>query len=158
MSVVNWIRRAKNISERSKPRVKENCVGILIVNGGEGPVEEKWLSLCLSRITGHTKWPNYKIYVWNNNLDDESVSKIVSKTPHALLFEPKPGEKMKHAHAGPLQKLYERARKDGVDYIITFDTDAFPLKDDWIRHLVEPLDEDTVISGVWRDELKAIQP
>lgn len=158
MRLVNWIARGRNIRMRFKSRVKKKSVGILIVNGGEDPPEGKWLSLCLSRISEHTKWPHYKIYVWNNNLDDESVSKIVRKTPHAVLIEPKPGEKMKHAHAGPLQKLYETARKNRVDFIITFDTDAFPIKDNWIRHLVEPLDEDTVISGVWRDELKAIRP
>ncbi len=158
MSLEKWIRRAKNISGRSRPRVKENYVGILIVNGGEDPAEGKWLSLCLSKISRHTKWPNYKIYVWNNNTDDESVPKIVASTPHAVLFHSEPHEKMKHAHAEPLQKLYGIARKDRVEYIITLDTDAFPLKDNWIRHLVEPLDDDTVISGVWRDELNTIAP
>lgn len=152
------VARFKNIRARSKSRFDKDLVGILIVNGGEDPKEGKWLSLSLRKITEHTKWPNYRIYVWNNNTHDLSVSKEVKNTPHAVLFNAESDGKIEHVHAVPLQKLYENARKDGAKYIVTFDTDAFPFKDNWIRCLVQHLDEHTVLAGVWRDELKTIEP
>jgi hypothetical protein len=158
ISLNHLIARLKNILQPSKSRSDKDLVGILIVNGGENPSEGKWLSLSLRKITEHTKWPNYKIYIWNNDPQDEPVSKLVKETPHAVLFNARSDDKMEHVHAVPLQKLYEKARKDRAKYIVTFDTDAFPLKDGWIRYLVQQLDEATVIAGVWRDELETIEP
>ena len=143
----------------SNPPAKSDLVGILIVNGGRDPREGKWLSLCLTQIVKHTKWPNYRIYVWNNNIEDNYVTELIKETPNAKIFEASPNTKLKHIHAVPLQRLYQIAKKDKVSFIVTMDTDAFPVKDNWLTYLIQQLNRKTVISGVWRDELeKYIKP
>ena len=129
-------------------------MGILVVNGGSEPESEKWLDFCLAKIKKHTRWPNYTIYIWNNNFTDPTVTQRVKKIRAARLINTTDPKELAHIHAVPLQKLYEVARKDGVKYIVTMDTDAFPVRDNWLKFLVERLDEQTVIAGVWRDELK----
>ncbi len=133
---------------------KNTRVGILIVNGKENPKEGKWLALCLDKIKKHTHWSHYRIYVWNNDPHDRQIEKLVRKMPRAKLLCANPEEKLTHPHAVPLQRLYEIARKDEVKYLVTLDTDAFPIKDNWLQYLVGQLDEETVLAGVWRDELK----
>jgi len=142
----------------SRP-TKNDLVGILIVNGGKDPQEGKWLDLCIEKIIKHTQWPNYQIYIWNNNTGDSSISPWIKKIPHVKLFQANPGKRLGHVHAVPLQILYEIARKDHVKYIVTFDSDAFPIQDNWLTHLIQQLNKGYAISGVWRDELeKYIDP
>lgn len=133
---------------------KDNLVGILIVNGGKNPQEGKWLGLCLEKIMKHTKWPNYRIYIWNNNIEDSFVPQLVKRNPDTKLFQTNPMKRLDHVHAVPLQKLYKIARKDHVKYVVAFDTDAFPIRDNWLTYLIEQLNKGASISGVWRDELK----
>ena len=134
-------------------------VGILIVNGGGDPSAGRWLHICLKKINSHTERSDYKIYLWNNNLGDTSVIEALKIYPGIQLINAAAGEKLKHQHASPLQKLYEIARYDKVQYIVTMDTDAFPVKTNWLPYLIRQLDDQTVLAGVWRDELKkAIEP
>lgn len=135
-------------------KVNDGPVGILVVNGGPGKRVGQWLQLCLQRITKHTFWPDYRVYIWNNNVDDGNIPKITKKFPRTVLIQADPEEELGHIHATPLQKLYEIAREDNVKYIVTMDTDAFPIRDKWLAYLIRELDSQTVISGVWRDELK----
>lgn len=147
------LRKKKSSSRSSTRSDKSDLAGILIVNGGRDPEEGKWLDLCLKKILALTTWPNYRIYVWNNNVEDASVSQLIETIPCATLLQANPQERLEHIHAVPLQRLYEVARKDKCNFIVTLDTDAFPFQDSWLSYLIKKLDKKTVISGVWRDEL-----
>jgi hypothetical protein len=134
-------------------------VAILIVHGGRGPRVNDWLDLCLQKITDYTRGSNYLVYVWNNNIKDQDIPVVVSRYPRTQLFQADTEKKLAHAHAVPLQKLYELARKDKAKYIVTLDTDAFPIRDGWLRCLIKELDKGAAIAGIWRDELAgAIAP
>ncbi|MCK5345930.1 MAG: hypothetical protein KAR20_21115, partial [Candidatus Heimdallarchaeota archaeon] len=110
----------------SNNKVNRSTVGILIVNGGSpGTRVREWLKLCLQRITKHTSWSDYQIYIWNNNVDDKTIPKIIKNFPHTILIQANPWEKFDHIHATPLQRLYDIALEDKVKYIVTMDTDAF---------------------------------
>ncbi len=143
----------------NSPGSEKSRTAILIVNGGIDPKPGLWLELCLRRLAEHTREADYRIYVWNNALEDPRIAVIVRRYPQARLIRAVHGEKLAHNHAVPLQRLYERARADGIRSIVALDSDAFPIKDGWLSLLIEALTGDTVIAGVWRDELKqAVRP
>lgn len=129
-------------------------VAILIVNGGKDPEQGKWLQLCLENIINYTKWPNYHLYLWNNNVYDLWVSEYVGRFKNVTQVEADPDEKLKHKHAVPLQRLYELSLKDHPKYIVTLDTDAFPIRSGWLEKMIHQLENGCALAGVWRDELK----
>ncbi|OKH20157.1 hypothetical protein NIES593_19920 [Hydrococcus rivularis NIES-593] len=132
---------------------------ILIVNGGKDPKQGKWIELCINKILEHTKWSNYHIYVWNNNLEDTAVVNFLKSIPLVTLIQANPGESLAHVHAVPLQRLYELALQNRPKYIVAMDSDAHPIQDGWLTKLISSLDKEVVLAGVWRDELKkAITP
>lgn len=132
---------------------------ILVVNSDYNPKPGYWLEICLKNVTAHTHGHDHRIYIWNNAVKDPQIPVIVHRYPHTQLIQAVPGEKLAHGHAVPLQRLYEIARKDNVKYIVALDSDAFPIQDGWLHRLIGALTEETVLAGVWRDELKhAIQP
>ena len=137
-----------------KEELKKNSkTAILIVNGGKDPEQGNFLNVCLEKIRKHTKWEHYHLYIWNNNINDEWVSRYVSGFSNATLFQADPNEKLIHQHAVPLQRLYEEAASERLKYIVTMDTDAFPVRDGWLTDLIAPLENGAALSGVWRDEI-----
>lgn len=131
----------------------------MIVHGGDDPATLSWLAVCLRHISSRTRWPDYRIYLWNNNPEDAAIHEMIKINNRINLIQAPPGEKMKHPHAAPLQKLYELALKDKVRYLVTMDTDAFPIQEDWLRFLIGQLNEQVPLAGIWRDELhRAIPP
>jgi len=126
---------------------------ILIVNGSTDPKEGRWLELCVEKIREHTNEPDYRLYVWNNNVGDPWVEKFLSAFSNVTLLQADPQEALAHPHAIPLQRLYERARQDRAKYIVTLDNDAHPVRDGWLAQLIAALDQATVIAAVWREEL-----
>jgi hypothetical protein len=150
------LKRYKKIDLKSNRKAK---IGILIVNGEIGPLGGSWISMCLKNVYKYTHYSNYTVYLWNNNVATNLFNQIAKKYPSIKQLNAKPGEKLKHPHAEPLQKLYKKALMDKVEYIVTLDSDAFPIHNNWLQLLIEKLDNKTVLAGVWRDELKtAIQP
>ena len=134
-------------------------IAILIVNGGKDPHQGKWIQLCIDKILEHTEWQNYHIYVWNNNVKDLVVLDFLKNLPIITLVQANPSEKLAHFHRVPLQRLYESACKDKTKYIVTMDSDAHPIKKGWLKTLISSLNNEVVLAGVWRDELKRkIQP
>jgi len=132
---------------------------ILIVNGGIDPKNGRWLELCLENLHKYTKASNCHLYIWNNNVQDKWVDEFVNTFKNTTLLEADPEEKLRHLHAVPLQRLYELAIKDNPKYIITMDTDAFPIRSDWLEEMVRKLNDGYTLAGVWRDELgEGIQP
>lgn len=128
---------------------------ILVVNGGQDPKTGKWIEFCIYKILENTEWESYHIFVWNNNVEDTAVTSFLEKIPHLTLVQADPTESLAHPHAVPLQRLYELAKADGFEYIITIDSDAHPIAKGWLTKLINSLDQEIVLSGVWRDELKA---
>jgi len=132
---------------------------ILIVNGGVNPQYGKWIHFCLNKIFQTTEWPDYHIYIWNNNIDDKIVIDYLKNLRRATYIEADPLEKLAHPHAVPLQKLYEYALNDKSKYIVTLDIDSHPLKKGWLKNLIFSLNDQEVLAGIWRNELrKAIKP
>ena len=139
-------------------------VAILVVNGGEDPPYGKWLKFCLNKILENTKYSNYHIYVWNNNTEDIALAMWCDQIDQVSLYQPESNDELlslrdSNIHAASLQRLYERAKQDGATIIVTMDTDAHPCRSGWLQTLLRELGGDTVLVGVWRDELKkAISP
>ena len=159
--IENSSRHSRKAGHREAPPVSRSPLGrgagnvaVLIVNGGMDPQEGRWLELCLRKVREHTSWPRYQVYIWNNNNADAWVPNFVKEFPRATLVSANPSEKLAHPHAVPLQRLYEMACSDGHDFIIALDSDAHPIRSCWITQLVTALDDETVLAGVWRDELK----
>jgi len=147
----------KNFSRRIRELLRFSAkpkAAILIVHGGDGPAAGDWLSVCLKNIKRYTNRSDYRIYLWNNTRTDITLDRIVKSNPEMILIDAPVGEKLRHPHASALQKLYELARQDHMDYVVTMDTDTFPVRDCWLDHLIRQLDDEAVLAGVWRDELK----
>lgn len=133
--------------------------GILVVHGGWEPEEWSWIRLCTERIRSCTRERDYRLYVWNNHPPDHPSSHWLRAQPGVHLTQAGPDETPAHPHADPLQHLYMQARDDGAHFIVTLDSDAFPLRPGWLPALTGVLNDATVLSGVWRDELsRAIEP
>ena len=138
---------------------KQPQAAILIVNGGIDPYDGHWLSLCVGKIVEHTPGDAYRLYVWNNSTDDAFVADYLRFIPNCTLVQAEPGEKLGHVHAEPLQRLYELARTDSMEYFVTLDTDAHPTASGWLQTLIDALEAGAALSGVYRDELQsAIEP
>lgn len=132
--------------------MSENRIAILIVNGGRDPDQGHWLEMCLNQVKKHTLRENYQVYVWNNNIDDQWVDEFVAQFRNVKLFQADPDEEFDHIHAVPLHRLYEHAREDEAEIIVTLDSDAFPVQDGWLTELVNALDRGYKVAGIWRDE------
>jgi hypothetical protein len=136
----------------------------MVVNAPGNPRQGRWLELCLRMVSRHTQWPNYRVYVWNNDPEADWLRPFLLADVHATLLDSVPVEGMTAGpasinHALALQQLYERARTDGAEYVVTLDSDAHPLRKGWLTYLLSSLRDDTVLAGVWRDELRdAIDP
>nr|NIP43918.1 hypothetical protein [candidate division Zixibacteria bacterium]NIT60515.1 hypothetical protein [Fodinibius sp.]NIV15232.1 hypothetical protein [Fodinibius sp.]NIY29097.1 hypothetical protein [Fodinibius sp.] len=130
----------------------KNRIAILIVNGGCDPDQGHWLEMCLNQVKKHTLRDDYQIYVWNNNIDDQWVGEFILQFRNVKLFQAEPDEELDHIHAVPLQRLYEHAREDEAEIIVTLDSDAFPVQDGWLTELVNALDRGYKVAGIWRDE------
>jgi hypothetical protein len=132
---------------------------ILIVNGGDSTESNRWIQLCLEQIAAHTEYPNYHIYVWNNRIADKALEDWLLTWPQLTLLSAAGYERLNHPHSTPLQRLYHLARQEGAEYIVTMDSDAHPLRSDWLIKLLSSLEDGAAIAGVWRNEMvPAIRP
>ncbi len=125
---------------------------ILVVHGGRNPARARWLKLCLEALAEHTIYPNYHIYVWNNDVGAVAARELTGGLSRCTLIDADPLERLEHPHAQGLQRLYERARSDGAHYVVTFDADAMPIKTGWLTSLIEAIDGGAALAGVWSDE------
>lgn len=131
-------------------------IAVLIVNGENDPVQGRWLDLCLSRLEPSREVRPFHVYVWNNNREDQALRRSLEERHWASYLEAAPYETLAHPHAVPLQRLYALARREGAKIIVTLDSDAHPLRADWLQTLVTALEEGAALAGVWRDELQTV--
>lgn len=140
-------------------RLSNAKVAILVVNGGRDPKSKSWFKLLTEKLDEHTAADSYTLYVWNNNLRDQTIA-VYCKARRAIRYtEPAPTDELLHFHAVPLHLLYEAARDSGAQYIVTLDSDAHPISNGWLGKLKSYLNSETPLSGIWRDELtKGLPP
>jgi len=158
---------------------------ILIVNGNSGTTALPWLPFCVDKVLSHTVWPDYHIYIWNSEVDNDWAHDFAVETHNATTFIGTPElaasqlgsetELLDYAHETdprtalarlsqrnhsiPLQRLREAAVCDGAEFLISLDTDAHPIKRGWLTQLISALSDKVVISGIWRDEMpEGIKP
>lgn len=133
---------------------------ILIVNGfdrhSKNPFEVEeaarfpWIRLCLQQVERFTPEWEYQILVWDNSFLPEH-SEILEASPRVTIFSER--EKQKDVrHGRALDRLMQEI-PEGVEYVITLDTDSFPIRHGWLDNLIGRLDEGAAIAGIWRNEM-----
>lgn len=149
------------VRARHAPRV-----AILIVNGfdrrgrwGEYNVEEArsypWVRLCLSQIERHSSSASYEALVWDNSWLP-GQRRFLRGNPRVRMFSA--DKRLKQlTHGAALDRLVGEVRAE-TEFVITLDTDSFPIRDGWIENLTGRLTHDVWLAGVWRDELLPKKP
>ncbi|HTU79671.1 MAG TPA: hypothetical protein VMF09_13010 [Solirubrobacteraceae bacterium] len=132
-----------------------------------------WIELCLRQIERHSRGWDYQVFVFDNSqlARHRAIMREyprVSVTPGALLAAA--GRAARHVPqqrvSRILEYLLERkhplaldhlARKVPADfqYIVTLDTDSFPVRDDWLEVLVGECERGAAVAGVYRNEMAA---
>jgi hypothetical protein len=147
--------------KRKPPRT-----AILVVNGfdrrgrwGDFNEEEArqypWIELCLQQIERHSHGSSYEVLVWDNTWMPEHKA-LIEAHPRVRRFEPsEPGSDVRHGAS--LDALVRRVRPR-TKFVITLDTDSFPIRDGWIENLTGRLTDEVLVSGVWRDEMLPKKP
>jgi hypothetical protein len=153
-------------------------VAILVVNGFDkrghwGPYSRDealrypWIGLCLRQIERHSADWNYRLLVFDNSHLDRHV-RLIEDCPAAELY-PHPwirsaGAALDRTRIRSLSRLAERSHPSALDYlvnrvghgyeyVVTLDTDSFPVRDDWLDVLIGKCQRGALLSGVYRDEM-----
>ncbi len=117
--------------------------------------EFPWVRLCLDQIAKHSRGSSYEVLVWDNSWMPEHRA-VIEADPKVRMFSPaKEGDEIRHGTA--LDQLVKKVRP-GTKFIITLDTDSFPIRNGWIENLTGRLDDETLLAGVWRDEMVPRKP
>lgn len=118
-------------------------------------LEFPWIDLCVKQIKKHSRRSSYEILVWDNTRLKEH-RRLLRRQPRVRLFGPgKSGTELRHAQS--LNRLVAKVHPE-TEFIITLDTDAFPIRNGWIDNLIGRLNDDVLLAGVWRDELAPRKP
>jgi len=139
---------------------------ILVVNGfdrrgrwGEFNEEEAraypWIDLCLRQIERHSSSASYEILVWDNTWMPDH-RELLDAHPRVKRFQPRDvGRELRHGQS--LDRLVKKVHPR-TEFVITLDTDSFPVRDGWIENLTGRLTDDVWVAGVWRDEMLPKKP
>jgi hypothetical protein len=153
--------RATSRRDEPVPRV-----AILVVNGfdrrgrwGDYNLEEArshpWVRLCLKQIERHSRAASYEVLVWDNSWLP-GQRRFLRNNPRVRMFSPRArGGQLLHGAA--LDRLVTKVRPE-TEFVVTLDTDSFPIRDGWIENLTGRLTDDVWLAGVWRDELLPTTP
>lgn len=156
-------------------------IAFLMVNGKSNYKKRLWVELSIGNILKYTSpYYDYKIFLWNHDYKNPLVIDYLSSVKnHVEVLSEKnfnlsnwtgfkhgiPPNKRNyfsggfHVHRAPLQILYEYVtRRYDVEIIFTFDTDAWPIRNNWEVPLIYRMERDIVLTGIWRDELEVIRP
>ena len=158
---------------RSAPRV-----AILLVNGFDRrgqwgryneteALDYPWIDLCLRQIDRNSKGWDYEVFVFDNtHLKPHqklmrqyqrvrilpgrwfsSLGRIANRIPGLRI-----GRLTELAHPRALDYLVNRVPTD-FDYVVTLDTDSFPVREDWLDVLISACEDGAALAGVYRDEM-----
>jgi glycosyl transferase family 2 len=134
------------------------ATAILIVNGFDrgsrwGPHDPAdalrfpWISLCLRQIERHTDPGDVRVLVYDQSKLPEHAE--ILREHRVEVFTDPEGRHMPHADA--LDLLVDRA--EGAEFIVTLDSDAFPVSDAWLEQLTGSLRNGAALAGIYRDEM-----
>lgn len=84
------------------------------MNGGNEPGRSRWLELCLRRILEFTQYPDYHIFIWNNDVGAVAPHRLTQNISRISLIDADPHENLAHPHAEGPQRLYETAKSLGL--------------------------------------------
>lgn len=157
-------------------------VAILIVNGFARQRRQQqvaqacqypWIDLCLRQIERHSQGWDYEVFVFDNS-HLELHRRLMREHQHVRVL---PGDwfavlgrianRIPVRHAGRLLELSHPRALDYLasrvpadfDYIVTLDTDSFPVRDDWLDVLVCGCETGAALAGVFRNEMApAVDP
>ncbi len=152
---------------------------ILIVNGfdrsnhwgdydAREPVDYPWIELCLRQIERHTERSEADVFVYDNSRLTEH-RKLMRSAGVAAIFPSdrvvrlaRPLEslwpklvrsRLELQHAFALDYLVEKI-SDRYRWLITLDSDSFPVRDGWVTSLTSRIESGAAVIGVWRDEMR----
>ncbi len=156
---------------RNAPRI-----AILLVNGFDRrgqwgryneteALDYPWIDLCLRQVERNSKRWDYEVLVFDNTHlrrhQDlirrykrvrilpgrwfSSLGRIVNRIPGLYV-----GRLTELAHPRALDYLLNRVSTD-FDYVVTLDTDSFPVRDDWLDVLINACEGGAALAGVYRD-------
>jgi hypothetical protein len=154
---------AGQLRERVSKRDGQNPTArtaILIVNGfdrhSKDPFEAEeaarfpWIRLCLTQLERFTPEDEYQVLVWDNSFLPEHIE-ILEASPRVSVFSE--SQKQKDVRHGRALDRLMRKVPEGVEFIVTLDTDCFPVRDGWLPNLVGRLANGAELTGIWRDEM-----
>jgi hypothetical protein len=121
-----------------------------------------WIDVCLREVKRRSLGSDYEVLVWDNSQmpelraiarghgaslypSDDELSELTEATGDAV------GAGLVFNHARSLQRLWAHVG-DEFEYVMTLDTDAFPIQDGWLERLKEHLARAS-LTGIWRDEM-----
>jgi hypothetical protein len=158
--------KARRLAGRAKGTDQPPRVAILVVNGfdrsgrwghfNESEAREyPWIDLCLRQIKRHTRRVRYEVLVWDNTKFKDQRRKL-RRNGRVRLLGPGPQGK-EIGHAPSLDQLVAAVHPE-TEFLITLDTDSFPVRSGWIDNLLDRLTDEVLLAGVWRDELLPQKP
>jgi hypothetical protein len=116
-----------------------------------------WIDVCLREVKRRSHGSDYEVLVWDNTQMPELRAMV---REHGARLYPSDVElgggtevvrPLVLNHSRSLHQLWAHVG-DEFDYVMTLDTDAFPIQDGWIDRLQEYLTS-TSLTGIWRDEM-----
>jgi hypothetical protein len=154
------------------------CVAILVVDGFDRrghwgrysrteAIDYPWIDLCLSQITRHSSRWSYEVLLFDNarlkrhahlfqrhprvtvypKPWETAIGRIVDALPHTRI-----SRLVERSHQAALDYLLARV-PDACTYVVTLDSDSFPVRDDWLDRLVGNCEAGAEVTGVYRDEM-----
>ncbi len=145
--------------------------------GGLGAAEAAaypWIRICLGQLERHPAGIDYSVELWDNARLPSHATAVKSYPNVNVHFDSQLrhlGRRVREAfpvhrgrrretardlsHAAALDRLLQSAGRD-VDYVVTLDSDAFPIADRWLEHLVRRLEEGATLAGIYRDEMAEV--
>ena len=140
-------------------------------------VEFPWIEVCLRQVERHSRDWDYEVLVYDNSylashrrvmnsyprvrvlpsapvavagrLATEAVTRLVAPLPAWMANANRFFERR---HPVALDHLVAQT-SDEVEYIVTLDTDSFPVSDGWLDALVGACERGASLAGVYRDEM-----
>jgi len=120
-----------------------------------------WLELCLREVTRRSGNSDYEVLVWDNTQMPElrGIARRYGARLHPSNDEIAAADKDQDGLAPTLVLGHNRSLHrlwslvgDEFEFVMTLDTDAFPIRDAWIEILHESL-TGAALAGIWRDEM-----
>ena len=119
-----------------------------------------WLDVCLREVGRRSKGTDHEVFVWDNSQLPELRAIARRRGAHlwptdeqlAVLGPEQASRSLALLHAESLRLLLTHVGDD-FEYVVTLDTDAFPISDGWLETLKFNL-QSSALTGVWRDEME----